>query len=33
LRRKIERDSARPEYIRTESGTGYRFLDDVQEST
>jgi len=28
LRRKIERDSARPEYIRTESGTGYRFLDD-----
>ena len=32
LRRKIERDSARPEYIRTESGSGYRFLDDLHES-
>ncbi|HVJ69067.1 MAG TPA: response regulator [Caulifigura sp.] len=30
LRRKIERDSARPDYIRTESGTGYRFLDETQ---
>lgn len=29
LRRKIERDSARPEYIRTESGTGYRFLEET----
>jgi two-component system, OmpR family, KDP operon response regulator KdpE len=28
LRRKIERDSARPEYIRTEPGTGYRLVDE-----
>lgn len=31
LRRKIERDSARPEYIRTESGSGYRFLDETHQ--
>ncbi len=27
LRRKIERDSQRPEYIRNEYGVGYRFVD------
>jgi two-component system KDP operon response regulator KdpE len=27
LRRKIEQDSARPRYLRTEPGTGYRLVD------
>ena len=27
LRRKIERDPARPRYLLTETGTGYRFVD------
>jgi two-component system KDP operon response regulator KdpE len=29
LRRKLETDSARPCYIRTESGVGYRFIADT----
>jgi two-component system KDP operon response regulator KdpE len=28
LRRKIEIDSARPQYVRTELGTGYRLMDE-----
>jgi two-component system, OmpR family, KDP operon response regulator KdpE len=28
LRRKIERESARPRYLRTEPGVGYRLLDE-----
>ena len=27
LRRKIERDTARPRYLLTEPGAGYRFVD------
>jgi two-component system KDP operon response regulator KdpE len=30
LRRKIEPDPARPRYLRTEPGLGYRFLPDDQ---
>jgi len=28
LRRKIEKDAARPRYLRTESGIGYRLMDE-----
>ncbi|HEU4601978.1 MAG TPA: response regulator [Steroidobacteraceae bacterium] len=28
LRRKLERDSARPEYLLTETGVGYRLIDE-----
>ena len=29
LRRKLEKDPARPTYLRTETGVGYRFASDV----
>ncbi|MFO1022793.1 MAG: winged helix-turn-helix domain-containing protein [Planctomycetales bacterium] len=28
LRRKIEKDAARPRYLRTEAGVGYRLVDE-----
>jgi len=31
LRRKIERDAARPHFIRTVRGIGYQFVDEVRE--
>ncbi len=31
LRKKIERNTARPRYILTDPGVGYRFVQDVQE--
>ena len=33
LRKKIERNTARPQYILTDPGVGYRFAHDVQEDS
>jgi len=33
LRQKLETDSARPQYLRTESGVGYRLVDEIESKT
>ena len=33
LRKKLERNTARPRYILTDPGVGYRFAHDVQEES